>query len=171
MLSNHRITSYNVCYTKLLREREKCFACGMNDHISKPIDPKALFMTLKKWQKNSRLTPVLPKSEITTDSLDSITIPGLDTKAGLSRVAGSLSVYLHLLQMFLDNDKDTAKKIRELTNHQDYKQAAQLAHKLCGVSGNLGADHLFRICKNFEQEAEYQDSDTLMTLLAQMDKA
>ena len=76
-----RITSYNVCYTKLLRggyeatkfiraDRKnqklpiiamtahamqgveaECKAAGMNDYVSKPIDPQNLFSTILKWVK------------------------------------------------------------------------------------------------------------------------
>jgi two-component system sensor histidine kinase/response regulator len=30
-------------------DRAKCFAAGMNDHVSKPIDPELLFATLNTW--------------------------------------------------------------------------------------------------------------------------
>ena len=33
----------------MAQDREKCIQAGMNDHISKPIDPKQLFLTLRKW--------------------------------------------------------------------------------------------------------------------------
>jgi len=29
--------------------REKCLAMGMNDYVTKPIDPESLFTTLVKW--------------------------------------------------------------------------------------------------------------------------
>jgi CheY-like chemotaxis protein/F0F1-type ATP synthase assembly protein I len=31
------------------KDREKCFAAGMNGHVSKPIDPDELFAALLKW--------------------------------------------------------------------------------------------------------------------------
>jgi signal transduction histidine kinase len=30
-------------------ERQLCLAAGMNDHVSKPVDPKALTLTLRRW--------------------------------------------------------------------------------------------------------------------------
>jgi two-component system sensor histidine kinase/response regulator len=30
-------------------DRERCLAAGMNDHITKPIDPDELFRVLKRW--------------------------------------------------------------------------------------------------------------------------
>ena len=35
----------------LVEERQRCLEAGMNDHVSKPIDPDALFATLLRWAK------------------------------------------------------------------------------------------------------------------------
>ena len=35
----------------LVEERERCLQAGMNDHVTKPIDPDALFSTLARWTK------------------------------------------------------------------------------------------------------------------------
>jgi PAS domain S-box-containing protein len=34
-------------------DKAKCFAAGMNDYVTKPVDPDALFDTLLKWLKKS----------------------------------------------------------------------------------------------------------------------
>ena len=36
----------------LVEERERCLAAGMNDHVTKPIDPDALFAALTRWTKH-----------------------------------------------------------------------------------------------------------------------
>ena len=35
----------------LVEERQRCLDAGMNDHVSKPIDPDNLFSTLMRWAK------------------------------------------------------------------------------------------------------------------------
>jgi len=30
-------------------DRERCLEAGMNDHVIKPVDPKALFDTIGRW--------------------------------------------------------------------------------------------------------------------------
>jgi CheY-like chemotaxis protein len=30
-------------------DREKCFECGMDDHITKPIKSERLFKVIEKW--------------------------------------------------------------------------------------------------------------------------
>ena len=43
----------------LVEERQRCLDAGMNDHVTKPIDPDALFAALKRWTK-PRATALLP---------------------------------------------------------------------------------------------------------------
>ena len=35
----------------LVEERERCLQAGMNDHVTKPIDPDALFAAIARWTK------------------------------------------------------------------------------------------------------------------------
>ena len=41
-------------------DRQACLAAGMNDHISKPIDPDRLFTTLLRWLPDDAETPAQP---------------------------------------------------------------------------------------------------------------
>src|SRR5262249_47039639 len=33
----------------MVEERERCFAAGMNDHVTKPIEPDVLYQALSRW--------------------------------------------------------------------------------------------------------------------------
>jgi two-component system sensor histidine kinase/response regulator len=86
-----------------VEERQRCLAAGMNDHISKPIDPAMLFETLARFVKSSpaaahpgrggATSPEQPakadaNARVEPPALDVSAVPGLDMKDGLSRVAG-----------------------------------------------------------------------------------
>ncbi len=42
------------------QERQLCLEAGMNDHLTKPVDPKNLTKTLARWIKARRVTTVRP---------------------------------------------------------------------------------------------------------------
>ncbi|WP_374357504.1 response regulator, partial [Chitinimonas sp.] len=76
-------------------ERERCLQEGMQDHISKPIDPERLMSTTRRWL-NQEISP--PRD--TPASHDLPIIAGLDRAAGLRRVAGNQALYQRLLDQF-----------------------------------------------------------------------
>jgi two-component system sensor histidine kinase/response regulator len=66
-------------------------------------------------------------------------IPGLDTKDGLMRVAGNQKLYLKLLRQFAEQQGAVVAEISSALSQGDTSLAERLAHTLKGVAGNIGA--------------------------------
>lgn len=138
-------------------EKEKCYAVGMDDHITKPIDPYVLFTTIEKWINPTRrqLLKGMPKSEIKNNCNINCTLQlaGIDTNLGLLRVAENIKLYFELLQSFALNQKNTVELISIELHKKNYTQVEKLSHMLKGVSGNIGADKIFQLCSKLEKIA------------------
>jgi HPt (histidine-containing phosphotransfer) domain-containing protein len=136
-----------------LEERQRCLATGMNDHISKPIDPATLFDTVARFYKR---TDAGGTSERNADASFGVAqskpteepaqpehvlpvIEGLDTKDGLARVAGNRKLYLKLLRQFVEQQGPALEQISAGLEKGDTALAERLAHTLKGVAGNIGA--------------------------------
>jgi PAS domain S-box-containing protein len=120
----------------MLEERERCLQAGMVDHITKPIDPEAMFGTLARWVK-----PAAPAQVAATGPQDKLALPevaGLDAAAGLRRVAGNRKLYLGLLRQFAENQGDAMARLAAALAAQDRATAERIAHTVKGVAGNLG---------------------------------
>jgi two-component system sensor histidine kinase/response regulator len=131
-----------------IEERQRCLAVGMVDHISKPIDPALLYEIVgrvyrsatpshssaggEKTQKAEKAKSPVPDGELPV-------VAGLDTKDGLSRVAGNRKLYLKLLRQFVDQQGSFVPQISDALSRQDAALAERLAHTLKGVAGNIGA--------------------------------
>ena len=133
-----------------IEERQRCLAAGMVDHISKPIDPGNLFETVGRFYKPSAPSDGKKASDLPAEANDAKsltkgpddglpTIAGLDTKDGLSRVAGNRKLYLKLLRQFAEQQGPTITQITEALAKDDIALAERLAHTLKGVAGNIGA--------------------------------
>jgi PAS domain S-box-containing protein len=124
-----------------IEERQRCLAAGMNDHISKPIDPEMLFETVGRYFKSVAPAGVQksPEAGPSQKGDDLPTIPGLDAKDGLTRVAGNRKLYLKLLKQFVEQQGPSVGQITAALAGGDTALAERLAHTLKGVSGNIGA--------------------------------
>jgi two-component system sensor histidine kinase/response regulator len=127
-----------------IEERQRCLAAGMNDHIPKPIDPGTLFETVSRFYKPiatsisvAETTSTGTGNHITAQDLPSI--PGLDTRDGLSRVGGNRKLYLKLLHEFVEQQGSAATQIDQELARGEPGHAERVAHTVKGVAGNLGA--------------------------------
>jgi signal transduction histidine kinase/CheY-like chemotaxis protein/HAMP domain-containing protein len=120
-----------------LEERQRCTESGMNDHVSKPIDPSALYGVLSRYAGQRRVAPAAASgaTRATAEPFDAV--PGLDAVQGLRRVAGNRSLYLRLLRQFVDGQAGAADAIAVHLSGGDRKQAEHVAHTVKGTAGNL----------------------------------
>jgi len=128
-------------------DRERCLQAGMNDHVSKPVDPERLYATLVKWIRRSQLhlaEQFTPASASTTPG-HSGSVAVIDVEAGLRRVGGDEALYRAILQKFSRGYGDCLQQIRSLLKDGDISQAAGRAHALRGVAGNIGAESLCEV--------------------------
>jgi len=130
-------------------DREKSLAAGMNDHVSKPLDPEQFYAVLAGWLGiRWRGAPPLA---IRLD--DGTTLPPtkhIDTAAGLRCVAGNRKLYHSLLRDFYRDNRDMARDLRESLAAGDRERVQCLAHTLKGVAGNIGAQAVHEAARKLE---------------------
>ncbi len=131
-------------------DRDKSLSAGMNDHITKPIDPVKLNQTLVKWIKPGKRDVPESLVEKTSqnlepepkDSLPMEGVPGISIGDGLASVSGNRKLYKKLLRRFRDNYGSTPSDILAALDEGKDDDAVRLAHTLKGVAANLGAGTL-----------------------------
>ncbi|MBF0416529.1 MAG: response regulator [Magnetococcales bacterium] len=134
--------------------REACLEAGMNDHISKPIYPHALYSTLTQWVKPAakRTVPESALPEATPlATLLLPPIPGVDTAIGLGNVGGSAPLYMDILSRFVINNRNYYRTMTNLLNSEDWSTLERRAHTLMGVAATIGATNLSGLVRKIEQ--------------------
>jgi two-component system sensor histidine kinase/response regulator len=157
----------------LEEERQSCLDAGMNDHLSKPIDPEALLSTLLKWAKpkpTPASQPSIPSAQNvsakTSEDSDLRPISGVNVVDGLNRVAGNRTLYVKLLSHFALQQADAAAQIAAALDAGDRKAAERIAHTVKGVAGNLGISDVPSAAQKLENGIR-EGQDSVPVLLEQ----
>jgi len=139
-------------------DRQKALESGLNDYISKPIDVQRLTSVLLQWLKAKNGKAARRSQERPTHDTPSEKVlermrkecAQLDTEAALARLGGNQTLYHRLLNMFCEENAQTAQKIRQawLTGQSD--EARRLAHTIKGLAGTIGATALANAAKALE---------------------
>jgi signal transduction histidine kinase/CheY-like chemotaxis protein len=139
----------------LVEERQRCLDAGMNDHVSKPIDPDNLFATLMRWVKPRPKGPVESQaSSVPLKSPEEVVIPeisGVNIADGLKRVAGNRRLYRDLLGQFAAKEGNAATRISNALEKDDIKLAERIAHTVKGVAGNIGITEVQSVAQKLEK--------------------
>ncbi|MCU0564719.1 MAG: response regulator, partial [Desulfobacterales bacterium] len=129
-------------------DHERSLAAGMDDHITKPIDPPRLFGTLAKWigprgpaGKQAAATP--PRATPSAGELVlPETLPEFELAEGLQRLMGNRALYRKLLVNFAAQYARAGAEVRQALDAGDFDRAHGLVHAVKGVAGNLSAKGL-----------------------------
>jgi|GEM_PF-626344 len=141
-------------------DREKSLEAGMNDHVTKPIDPRALFETLLKWIRADQIWPQTqaagPGTPAAGHSPDPLPddLPGFDLADGLRRLQDNRKLYAKLLRTFAADYANRAEEIRAAVEQKDMEQVRGLAHAVKGVAGNLAATEVQNSAADIEMLAK-----------------
>jgi two-component system, sensor histidine kinase and response regulator len=117
----------------LSEDRERCFAAGMNDYLSKPVAAADLAAVLGRWVKGVR-TESLPTG-VEPAAGDEVLDP---TVLANLRELGDEFV-AELAQLFLDDSPARVKALERSVAAGDGEGIRSHAHGLKGSAGNVGA--------------------------------
>jgi len=136
----------------LVGEKEKSLMNGMNDHITKPIDPDILFSTVAKWtladenpqigleQKAVGQQPekALEEEPVRTHP-DFPELPGIDLERALITVNGNQALLRKLLTEFYQDYQSVGEDITQALVSGGQEFVGRKLHTIKGAGGTLGA--------------------------------
>jgi PAS domain S-box-containing protein len=146
-------------------DQQRSLQAGMNDHLSKPIDPETLRKTLTDWIRQSKdsepapsfpvsppislprttasIAPPTPTPSPVSPVVDSSSsppmLPGLDVADGLARVYDDTQLYRDLLKLFAEIYQPFASDLHAAFQAGNYGQVIHLVHTLKGAAANVSA--------------------------------
>jgi HPt (histidine-containing phosphotransfer) domain-containing protein len=164
----------------LAGDRELGIAAGLSDYLTKPIDPRILYETLRSWLKFVPITPVSttpvptmnaptpapapsPVATPTPAVAPATAVVAAPAMAPINmaelsnRLMGDMMIVNHILKSFGSNLENQLQTIRNAVAAQDLTAISQAAHALKGAAANLSAEPLRAACQAMEAAAKAQD--------------
>ncbi len=141
----------------MVDDRQRCLEAGMNDYLTKPIEPLHFIDILEKWLDPQRQKTLGPgKAEPvkrTTTLLEHGIYEGiiLDMGTGIAKLGGDKNLYKEILIDFLTLHSNTTDKIARALAQNNREEAQATAHLLKGVASTLRAYDLQARAKDMEQ--------------------
>jgi PAS domain S-box-containing protein len=136
----------------MARDAEESQAAGMNDHVTKPVEPERLFSCLSKWlpaaatnafsEKATSHSAPMPTQN--AYSADLLSLHSLQVIEGIRRIGGKEIAYRKQLKRFREHYANAIDQLQRLLQADNLVQAENYCHSLKGVAGNIGANTLYR---------------------------
>lgn len=137
--------------------REECLAAGMNDYVTKPIEPDQLFQVLKRWirrQPPESAAPVTRPALASGADAWAALAPLLNFEEALRRVNGNEALLRKVLRAYLDDPVNPTQAIRDAIDQGDQASASRIAHTQAGLAGTFAVSTLFQAARQLEQALE-----------------
>lgn len=140
-------------------DRERCLSAGMNDHLSKPINPQQVFNTIAQW--------VAPKENVVAvdiellDDIPTFNVEGFDTTSAILRMSGNLKAYKKTLSRVIETENDIVARVQLAMANNDISSAILLIHSLKGVAATIGAIGLVTPLESLESTLTEQQKNEI----------
>ena len=131
--------------------RENCLDAGMNDYVTKPIDPERLLAVLERWVGANGAARGPAKSS-PDGVLNREILKELREAVGVDALGG-------LIDTFVEELRSRVAAIKAAVTDGDAKALQRQAHALKGSAGNFGASQLRDAAGAVETACEIGDVD------------
>lgn len=147
-------------------DRERCLSAGMDDYVSKPINPLELEAALQRSDVRQQ-TPSKPLPAI-ADTTD----PIIDDSALESLLAATDRDTLKAVVEMIHSDGHSAvEELRQAERVGDPVTVSRTAHRLKGSSGTLGLRRVQALCLTLEKAGRAKQMEQVGTLVEALSAA
>lgn len=151
--SQNRIPIIAITADDTTEVRDRCFAVGMNDYLTKPVDQVRMLSILGHW-----LSDTVPFPQGVAD-------PVLDWHALQQLEADTdTNVLDRAISLFIEEARTRINHIAEARRMRDWQRLRKEAHALKSSAGTFGVRRLHQHAQQLDEACRQGDWDTALSL-------
>ena len=160
--SGRRVPIIALTAAARMVDRSATRAAGMDDHITKPIDPVLLADALLKWiAPDPARQPRPAVAGQPTAGMAAATGKVLDIGLALQALVGDEDLLRQALLSFAEQFGSAREQLEQALALRQFDVAARLVHTVSGLAPTLGAQWLQPLARQFETALAQQDAALL----------
>ncbi len=162
-------------------DRERCLEAGMNDYVSKPIDPDELLSAIEKQLSvirchSSSGSCQLPagseqlseKDQVLIDNCPLATDNCFEREELLNRLGGDESLCKKFSRMFVQRMPVEIEELNAVLDKNDPELVILQAHNIKGMCSNISAHRLRNVASEMEAAGKKGDLDGVRALIGNL---
>ena len=132
-------------------DREKCELAGMDDYLSKPINPRKLKEKLKKYLSYTEGDNIEQALHVEEDIVQNEVENEIwNSSEALARLGGSHKLLSKIINVYLEDTENQLQSLKSAIDSDDREGIKHYAHTIKGSAGNLSALKLQDLAKSLE---------------------
>jgi two-component system sensor histidine kinase/response regulator len=143
---------------------EKCFAAGMDDYISKPINPQALRAVMERTTGAARPVFALDPAPQPPYGVDVFNVD-----EALAQLESDMDLLGQIVQLFVAQYPKLLEETRQALSRSDCLSLAAAAHTLASSVGQLGAQRACAAARKLEQMGRQGNLSDVPRALAELE--
>jgi CheY-like chemotaxis protein len=151
-------------------DKERCLAVGMDDYLTKPLEPDEVFAMIEHWAREQ--APVSLKPFLEDEPAQAVTgegVPPIDLLKAMPRFGDDKVFFVEMLNEFVEHLEERVKTLREALQAQDAKTLGRLAHNLKRAAANFNAEQLVFIAVEIETLGQAGDLSRIEEVIVKIE--